>query len=137
MNINKQIDVMVAYTEGKQIRRRFVNPLNGTGPWVVDNFPTWNWAEYEYEIFNEPKTKSYINWDHVGQKYNYMAMDQNGEMHLFASKPTKGRIGWYTEHSAEPIGDPEQFQSFVKGNCDWVDSLVCRTETQDGSMINM
>lgn len=68
-------------------------------------------------------TKPSIDWDHVSEKFQYLAMESGGLHYLFTEKPDPISVGWttpalyiYAEH----------FASFSAGTCHWRDSLVKR-----------
>ena len=69
--------------------------------------------------------KPSIDWSHVSEDFQYLAMDSGGLHHLFAEKPEPIAVEWttyalyiYAEH----------FASFTPGTCNWRDSLVKRPE---------
>ena len=68
-------------------------------------------------------TKPSIDWDHVSEEFQYLAMDENGRHHLFAEKPTLSSA-WWTTYALYIYA--EHFASFTPGTCDWRDSLVKR-----------
>ena len=79
---------------------------------------------YPVEI-TKATTKPSIDWSHVSEDFQYLAMDSGGLHHLFAEKPEPIAVEWttyalyiYAEH----------FASFTPGTCNWRDSLVKRPE---------
>ena len=68
-------------------------------------------------------TKPSIDWGHVSEVFQYLAMDSDGLHHLFAEKPDPIAVGW-TTHALYIYA--EHFASFTPGTCDWRDSLVKR-----------
>ena len=69
--------------------------------------------------------KPSIDWSHVSEDFQYLAMDSGGLHHLFVEKPDPIAVEWttyalyiYAEH----------FTSFTPGTCDWRDSLVKRPD---------
>ena len=68
-------------------------------------------------------TKPSIDWSHVSEGFQYLAMDEIGLHHLFAEKPERSSAEW-TTHALYIYA--EHFASFVPGTCDWKDSLVKR-----------
>ena len=68
-------------------------------------------------------TKPSIDWSHVSEDFQYLAMDSGGLHHLFAEKPEPIAVEW-TTHALYIYA--EHFASFVPGTCDWKDSLVER-----------
>jgi len=71
-----------------------------------------------------PKTKPYINWDHVHPDFIAMVTDFEGT-YLYKNKPEINGNVW--ESAGWCIGT-NGFSSFKKGTCDWKDSLVMRPE---------
>ena len=87
------------------------------------------YAEGNISLFPHPvevikaTTKPSIDWSHVNEEFQYLAMDSGGLHHLYVEKPDPIAVEWttyalyiYAEH----------FASFTPGTCDWRDSLVKR-----------
>ena len=70
-------------------------------------------------------TKPSIDWDHVSEDFQYLAMDSGGLHHLFAEKPERAESEWVT-HALYIYAN--HFASFTPGTCDWKDSLVKRPD---------
>ena len=68
-------------------------------------------------------TKPSIDWSHVSENFQYLAMDEDGEFYLYTDKPTQASQQWVTNLTYTPA---THFASFVPGTCDWKDSLVER-----------
>ena len=68
-------------------------------------------------------TKPSIDWSHVSEDFQYLAMDDGGLHHLFVEEPELGEGEW-TTYGLYILA--EHFASFVPGTCDWKDSLVKR-----------
>ena len=68
-------------------------------------------------------TKPSIDWSHVREDFQYLAMDEDGEFYLYSDKPTPCSQQWITNLSYAPA---THFASFTPGTCDWRDSLVKR-----------
>ena len=107
--------------------------LNG-GDIVVDGrvwsrklfgYPNFNWEAFEYNIYEEPKTKPSINWEHVSKEYKYMATDCSGRTYLHIDEPTLKGTYWTTDPACKPAN---VFSSYIPGTCDWKDSLVKRPD---------
>ena len=68
--------------------------------------------------------KPSIDWSHVSEDFQYLAMDEGGLHHLYVEKPElttswiTHRLYIYAEH----------FASFSAGTCHWRDSLVKRPD---------
>lgn len=80
---------------------------------------------YPIEIVKKV-TKPSIDWSHVSEEFQYLAMDENGRHHLFAVKPTLTASEWTMRALYTEAG---HFASFIPGTCDWKDSLVERTDS--------
>ena len=70
-------------------------------------------------------TKPSIDWDHVSEAFQYLAMDSGGLHHLFTEKPDPIDVEW-TTHALYIYA--EHFASFSAGTCHWRDSLVKRPD---------
>ena len=79
---------------------------------------------YPIEI-TKAVTKPSIEWSHVSEDFQYLAMDSGGLHHLFAEKPEPIAVEW-TTHALYIYA--EHFASFTPGTCDWKDSLVERPD---------
>ncbi len=67
--------------------------------------------------------KPSINWNHVNEDFQYLAMDSGGLHHLFVEEPELGEGEW-TTYALYILA--EHFASFTPGTCNWKDSLVKR-----------
>ena len=70
-------------------------------------------------------TKPSIDWSHVSEDFQYLAMDEGGLHHLFSEKPEPVVLEWAANGR---YIHAEYFASFIHGTCDWKDSLVKRPE---------
>ena len=70
-------------------------------------------------------TKPSIDWSHVSEVFQYLAMDEDGHHYLFVEEPEPGEGEWTTH---VPYICAEHFASFVPGTCNWKDSLVKRPD---------
>lgn len=77
---------------------------------------------YPVEIVKKV-TKPSIDWSHVSENFQWLAMDSDGLHYLFYEEPELISTGW-TTHA--PYTYAEYFASFTPGDCDWKDSLVKR-----------
>ena len=68
-------------------------------------------------------TKPSIDWNHVSEDFQYLAMDSGGLHHLFAEKPEPTNVEWLTHALYIYAG---HFASLIHGTCNWRDSLVER-----------
>ena len=69
-------------------------------------------------------SKPSINWDHVGGKWNYLAVD-DGYTFLYSNKPEAGRESWCSEGNCYSISTGI-YASYNSGDCSWEDSLIQR-----------
>ena len=77
---------------------------------------------YPIEI-TKAAVKPSIEWSHVSENFQYLAMDSGGLHHLFTEKPEPIAVEW-TTHALYIYA--EHFASFTPGTCNWKDSLVKR-----------
>ena len=70
-------------------------------------------------------TKPSIDWSHVSEDFQYLAMDEDGEFYLYSGKPSLGEWQW---RSILRLAVADHFSSFTPGTCDWRDSLVKRPD---------
>ena len=77
---------------------------------------------YPIEI-TKAVTKPSIDWSHVSEDFQYLAMDEDGEFYLYSDKPLQGNQQWVSNLTYTPA---IHFSSFTPGTCDWKDSLVER-----------
>ena len=70
--------------------------------------------------------KPSINWEHVSIKFNYLAEDSDGAVYLYEKKPYTAQDVWGVSDSFSEVTEAYMFASYVKGTCDWKDSLIQR-----------
>jgi hypothetical protein len=80
---------------------------------------------YPVEIVKKV-TKPSINWDHVHSRYNYLAEDSCGAVFLYKEEPFIALNSWAIQGGEAIVA--HMFASYVKGTCDWKDSLVKRPD---------
>jgi hypothetical protein len=71
-------------------------------------------------------TKPSINWEHVHCRYNYLAEDSCGAVFLYKDEPFIALNSWGIQGGEAMVA--HMFASYVKGTCDWKDSLVKRPD---------
>lgn len=71
-------------------------------------------------------TKPTIDWEHVRNKFKWIAQDAEGGCWLYEDKPVEGEGEW--KCSSGDCTSAEGFISLIPGTCDWKDSLVVRPE---------
>lgn len=65
-----------------------------------------------------------IDWDKIPKEYNWVAVDEDGEMLAYATQPEK-RVNSYW------IGQPAKYLGTVNlNNVDWQDTLTRRPAAQ-------
>lgn len=125
MNTEEKIEIMQAYLRGEAIEVSFKEAKNDI--WIANCEPQWNWEKYIYRI--KPATKPSINWDHVNENYNYLAVDNVNGACLFNKKPMRapGYSIWIG-NAKDEVSPTEAtgFKSFNPGTVDWKDSLLSR-----------
>lgn len=123
--LEQKIEVMQAALQGKSIR---ITLISGTLPVVISRGDSpilnFNWAEFDYEVYEEPKTKPSIDWSHVSPEFKWMATDASGETYLYTEEPEFFEYCW----DGVDLIYVQGFASFKEGTCDWKDSLVERPE---------
>jgi hypothetical protein len=93
--------------------------------WYSCDNPSW----YPKGYYRKPVTKPSIDWDQVSLGYNYLATDKDGKSYLYSTYPDASVYEDMFCGTSKALGVPvkaEIFSSFVKGNCDWLDSIVER-----------
>lgn len=80
---------------------------------------------YPVEIIKKV-TKPSIDWNHVHNKFKWVAQDSEGGCWLYEDKPVEGEGEW--KCSSGDCTPAEGFISLIPGTCDWKDSLVARPE---------
>lgn len=69
-------------------------------------------------------TKPSINWEHVSDKYKFLARDSTGVAWLYGKEPTLVEGFWDVSLGEFALADSHA--SYDAGTCDWEDSLVVR-----------
>lgn len=111
-----KVALFTAYIKGAQIQYKYGSR------WI--NMPELSWSpDSHYRIATVAKPDS-IDWSQVGNQYKYMARSMDGFIRLYMGKPTLGVYQWCTEPGTicARVSQP----SYVQGDVDWKDSLVCR-----------
>ena len=71
-------------------------------------------------------TKPSINWEHVDSEFNYLAEDSDGAALLYKEEPFAAEDEWGVSSGFSEVAEAHMFASYVKGTCDWEDSLIKR-----------
>ncbi len=109
--------VMLAYADGAEVQ------VLGNDDWCDVPEANFDWHHRAYRV--KPRKPS-INWDHVGPKFNWLAINDEGDGVLFDKEPCRTHIGWGLDEGFYHSVIGCTFASFDPGNCDWKDSLVER-----------
>ena len=110
--------VIVLFNNGDENAVAYTNDGKYHNEGNVTLFP------YPVEIV-KATTKPSIDWSHVSEDFQYLAMDSGGLHRLFAEKPEPMSVEW-TTHALYIYA--EHFASFSAGTCHWRDSLVKRPD---------
>lgn len=81
--------------------------------------------QYPVEVIKKV-TKPSINWEHVHDKFKWIAQDAEGGCWLYEDSPVEDEGEW--KCSSGDCTAAEGFVSLVHGSCNWEDSLVTRPE---------
>lgn len=76
-----------------------------------------------YRARPAPLTKDSIDWSHVANEFNFLSRDKGGQAFISQKRPYADNRRWRGGFSFESA---ETFASYVRGTCDWKDSLVVR-----------
>lgn len=75
------------------------------------------------EVFKRPGSNSIqqvnINWECIPDRYNWVAMDKNGQWYAYVERPQMDNAAWIG-------GNPWLASGGMRGNIDWDKSLVAR-----------
>ena len=86
-----------------------------------------NISLYPYPVeITKKVTKPSIDWNHVHDKFEWIAQDSEGGYWLYEERPDKIDGEWVC--SSGDCTSAEGFSSLIPGTCDWKDSLVARPE---------
>lgn len=83
---------------------------------------------YPVEIVKKVMKPS-INWEHVAPEFNYLAEDSNGDAFLYEKEPFITMTAFGSRGGE--LAEAHMFASYVKGTCDWKDSLIKRPEVKE------
>lgn len=125
MTPEDMIEVIKAHAEGKDIEAKSITMPRHERHWSAVPYPAWDFSKYDYRVVTK---KPSINWDHVRNDLNYLAVDAGGDAYLYASKPIMIAQDemWRTSDEEQIYVGVEGFASYQRGNVDWKDSLITR-----------
>lgn len=123
-DVKYKIEVMQAYLEGRQIQVKEPHEEH----WEDIEEPTFSsWGMLQYRVKPEIIEKPSINWDHVSDKFNYLALDRKGDIEsawFYTHKPFWD-YGWNSA-PGDTVAEATFFKSLNPGNCEPQNSLICR-----------
>ena len=115
-------DFFAKYSPGMAV---CISDHTGSFHTTSSNIP-WNFSQFHYSLV---KTLPSIDWNHVHEKFKYMATDSDGISYLYAEQPTRDNNEWYVDSEYdEDFVEASSFKSYKPGNVDWKDSLVKREQ---------
>jgi hypothetical protein len=96
-----------------------------------------SWVELPFKkidfdlIYRWKPRKPFINWSHVKDGFNYLAIDSSCEAYIYKEMPIVNDEFecWVNQDDCYSEADPIRayyFDSFDIGACDWKDSLIVR-----------
>lgn len=122
-DVKYKIEVMQAYLDGKTIQFKI---QKGIDDWDdLQDVPVFNWEFFNYRVKPEVIEKPSIDWDHVSDKFNYLALDRKGDVEsawFYTDEPSWGFTTWEGYNATMATA----FKSLNPGNCEPQDSLICR-----------
>lgn len=90
--------------------------------WKNTLSPSWSHVLFYRTAPKKPE----INWDHVSDKYNYLAMDRNKDAFLYDSMPVIETPNPNWRHHGSSFVGVKVLKSYIPGTCDWKESIVTR-----------
>lgn len=127
-DVEKAIEAMQGWLDGKQIEIRERDSGDGWGLLGTNTQIKWMFHHLEYRI--AALSPDSLDWTHVADDYICHARDADGEVYLWTGIPYKGNSAWSAKsgHTCriKPAKGPATLASFKQGTCDWEDSLVMR-----------
>lgn len=102
----------------------FYASYTSDGKWFVEG----NIALFPYPVeIVKATVKPSIDWSHVKAEYKWLSDDESGSAFVFENMPfIDGRNYWQPSDGA--CFKVDGLASYVRGTCDWKDSLVKRPE---------
>lgn len=101
MNIDKMLDVMIAYTNGQRIK---CHDIDSDNPWLETTTPLWNWNRREYDII--PKDIPPADHAEVTKKIEVMQAFKAGRG--IEVKATRENDKW--RHVTHPMWDWQHYE---------------------------
>jgi len=116
--VNNAVDIMTAYSKGAEIE--FAQSGIKPQKWSHIANPSFNWAEYDYQIKPKnavsPQKAQAINL--LFPNYNWLVMEECGAATCSPYMPVLGEEGWrfYDTH--------QRIESLRDYSTDWRESLI-------------
>lgn len=132
MTAQERVEVILAYYNGETVQVDV-----GTNSWVdwlsTSGEPTWRqWEVYDWRIKPKEELKPYINWEHVSEEFNYLAVDEGGDVFLYSDAPTTVVGCWELTRNGDVYTRCEGFASLViPEGLDWKKSLISRFDKEE------
>lgn len=111
----EKLELMTHWIDGGMVEVRY------TKKWAVVRPPSWN----PMSIYRKAQTKPSVNWDHVSDDFNWLAVGGDGKAYLHGKKPYLDKTyGFWISVSATRTA--RVLSSYKRGTCDFKESLVMR-----------
>ena len=123
LDIETKLALHRAHYEGKVIvaKIHIIDPDR----WIVTNTPEWL-PRSIYRLQPEPMRDISLPWAALDARWQWAALDDGGNVWVYAELPDLGTSIWKTGHSCLEVTD--LFANFDPGNKPWNESLIRRPE---------
>lgn len=112
--------LLLAQHEGAEIE--VAHPDNPE-KWTAVLWGTGLISELIYRVKPVPLTPDTIDWSQVVEGWDWLARDSNGTAYFYSSEPSAEVFSWTAPGN---YGVHVTQSSYVRGTCDWKDSLLIR-----------
>jgi hypothetical protein len=116
--------VMNHFLEGGEVE--FAGKTTYNSEWTKCSNPGWNWVDFDYRIV--PTQPLDIPWDIINPKWKWVAMDEDKNIYLYTTEPTKMDYQWIIVQGA--TCDLNNCLVIKPTNIPWDQSLVKRPESK-------
>lgn len=114
MKREDKLALLTAWVDGEEIEFH----SSHDDKWRYIKSPLWDKnTPYRVKLSSDS-----INWDHVPERYKFMARCDDGRVFLFESYPHKMCDGWVSTGDFAKVAH----SSYKQGNAHWTNSVVCR-----------
>ena len=121
--INTPFGLLDSETRQKLVDTFKLEYYDGTTWKILNGSP---YQHSQHTIRAVKPTKPSINWDHVADKFKWLAMDEDGIYFLFAEKPEFDEEDGIWKAVWVDCIESTGFKSFIPGTCAAKDSLIER-----------